>query len=166
MNEFADRAGVAPRLALGADRDAGAISLAIVKAAMQSPRREDPDEMTIRKFGKTVALPPQNSNGLWADADPSRAGGVADSTLGYEDGPTGQRSSRTGDPHSASIRVGRPPPQNTDVTTKSIADIHKKGPKPMFSTAGRAEADDEDIDPDDDELAADARRSVRRKERV
>jgi hypothetical protein len=76
-------------------------------------------------------LPSQNSNGVWGDAPAGRAGAVSAESVNSAD--PGRRVPTPGAPlvgpsQSASIRVGRPPPQDQDVTTKAIAAIHAAGP--------------------------------------
>ena len=96
---------------------------AIRKALSCSPRR----------LSKATGLPPEDDNGTWTDPDPGRAGAVSphdDPSAGFTGTPPNPTLGSP--PHSASIRVGRPPPTEEDATVKAIKEVHKAGPRPLW----------------------------------
>jgi hypothetical protein len=74
-------------------------------------------------------MPPQSSNAISGDADPTRAGAVT-GVRGNQDFPTATPS-RLGPPHSASITQRSSGPEDSDVdpTVKALKAIFRGPPK-------------------------------------
>ena len=87
-----------------------------------------------KRLVKGIGLPPQSSNTRWDDNRSNDGAELAHVVVEQDRQRAGVRPPQPtlgSPPHSASIRVGRPPPQDEDATVEAIKEAHRN-PRPLW----------------------------------